>query len=184
MGTTGLYRDKGMTNREFFEREFPQTLTVTGKILADFTKGGAWYAAVKGSAQDPEQVWAMVVKIDWVPGDRSCNFYYKEMDEEMGPCYYDAPAKILDLLTPTEHEYATAWRAACREQIAKNERCAALKPGDAVYFGEGWVEEIRQAVVVDAKKSLFRGTDGRTYRCTGWQASVIIPEPGTMEVAK
>ena len=45
-------------------------------------------------------------------------FCTKDMDETMGPYQTDCPASILDRLTPTDHEYALAWRQACRERIA------------------------------------------------------------------
>ena len=38
------------------------------------------------------------------------NFSYKDMDESMGPCYYDCPKGILDLLSPTDSEWANNWR--------------------------------------------------------------------------
>lgn len=51
------------------------------------------------------------------------NFSYKDMDETCGPCYYDCPKGILDLLTPIESEWANKWRKACyenHEQKKKN----------------------------------------------------------------
>jgi hypothetical protein len=38
----------------------------------------------------------------------------KVIEEEMGPFYYRAPARVLDALTPTDNETAQRWRAACR----------------------------------------------------------------------
>ena len=62
------------------------------------------------------------------------NFSYKEMDETVGPCYYDCPKGILDLLTPTDSEWANNWRAKCREQLEKNKNPNALNnlPEDSV----------------------------------------------------
>lgn len=54
------------------------------------------------------------------------NFSYKDMDESYGPCYYDCPKGILDLLTPTDNEYANNWRAKCREQLEKKKNPNAL----------------------------------------------------------
>ena len=54
------------------------------------------------------------------------NFSYKDMDESYGPCYYDCPKGILDLLTPTNNEYAINWRAKCREQLEKKRNPNAL----------------------------------------------------------
>ena len=47
------------------------------------------------------------------------NFYYKDMDETMLPGCYECPAGILKLLTPTDNEYALAWRAECQKNIDK-----------------------------------------------------------------
>lgn len=54
------------------------------------------------------------------------NFSYKEMDETVGPCYYDCPKGILDLLTPTNSEWANNWRAKCREQLEKKKNPNSL----------------------------------------------------------
>ena len=54
-----------------------------------------------------------------------CNFGYKDMDESCGPYQYDCPVSILNLLSPTEYEYAIEWRKACRENAAK--KAAARK---------------------------------------------------------
>lgn len=52
------------------------------------------------------------------------NFGYKEIDETMGPSYYDCPASILKLLSETESMFALEWRRRCREKInqKKNNR--------------------------------------------------------------
>ena len=47
------------------------------------------------------------------------NFSYKDMVETMGPYRYDCPKNILDLLTPTDNEYANEWRKLCRDNLAK-----------------------------------------------------------------
>jgi len=45
-------------------------------------------------------------------------FCYKDIDETMGPCDCKCPQSILKLLTPTENEYAIAWRKRCEEYHA------------------------------------------------------------------
>lgn len=47
---------------------------------------------------------------------------YKDMDETMGPHESEAPAQILDALSPTTSEYALAWRARCRDHAARPRR--------------------------------------------------------------
>lgn len=41
-------------------------------------------------------------------------FHMKVMAEEMGPLAADVPLEVLDLLTPTENDYANEWRESCR----------------------------------------------------------------------
>lgn len=43
---------------------------------------------------------------------------YKDMDETMGPNEAQAPAKLLDLLSPTASEWAQKWRQRCRDNAA------------------------------------------------------------------
>lgn len=47
------------------------------------------------------------------------NFAYKNMDESCGPCECECPKGILDLLTPTENEFANGWRKRCYENLRK-----------------------------------------------------------------
>lgn len=113
MGTITTHRAKGITNDEWFQRE---VLGEGCTILASSTIKGVYYAAVRND--DTGWVWALVIKTHRAPRSYH-NFGWKSMDETMGPCYYDAPAKVLDLLSPTESEYANEWRARCRELAAK-----------------------------------------------------------------
>jgi len=51
------------------------------------------------------------------------------MSEAMGPCDCDCLDAILDLLTPTDHQYAEEWRARCRNNAAERRaRCAKPTP--------------------------------------------------------
>ena len=84
------------------------------------------------------------------------NFSYKDMDETMGPYKYDCPKGILNLLTPTDNEYANNWRAKCREQLEKKKNPNALSklpvgsiiqitmPFDTTYFREGDIVKLRK----------------------------------------
>lgn len=47
------------------------------------------------------------------------DFSYKDMTENYGPYEANCPKGILDLLSPTENEFALQWRAKCRENLAK-----------------------------------------------------------------
>lgn len=77
------------------------------------------------------------------------NFSYKDLDESMGPCQCDCPKGILDLLSPTDNEYANNWRKACYENLARKKNANGLNklpvgtiikvimPFNTRYFSEG-----------------------------------------------
>lgn len=46
-------------------------------------------------------------------------FGYKLISETCGPCYYDCPKSILDVLSPTDSAYAQEWRRKCYDNSAK-----------------------------------------------------------------
>lgn len=175
MGTIGTERPKGVTNRKFFEDELMSSDYV---VLKDHSAGGYWYAAIQDRRTG--EVFAAVVKYYWVNSRyEPCNFFYKSMDETMGPFAWDAPDALLDLLSPTGNEYALEWRSKCRENnAAKNQRRKTLKrvdlqPGDRVSIP--YYPVLEEATVVDAKKSRFRGSDGVVYRVPGWRDKIVLP---------
>lgn len=133
---------------------------VIGKyeVLKSSLVGSTYYAAVKktifATETEPEKtdVFAAVC-ITSTDSKDYYNFAYKDVDESMGPCKYDCPKGILDLLTPTENEYALEWRKQCYEQLAKKKNPNALNklpvgteikvvmPFDTNYFKAG--QEVR-----------------------------------------
>jgi hypothetical protein len=85
-----------MTDRAFFEQEFPGMLARYGEILDCATVASVFYAAVR--QKDSGNVWAMIAL---TRRDGSYyNFSYKEMADTMGPAEDGCPVKIIDLLTP------------------------------------------------------------------------------------
>lgn len=110
------------------------------KVLKSSMVGSVYYAAVqslkRGVKIDDEYVyedipenerktWAAVFLTQTDMKDYY-NFYYKDMDETVLPGCYDCPKGILDLLSPTDHEYALQWRAKCREQLERKKKGNAL----------------------------------------------------------
>ena len=73
------------------------------------------------------------------------NFSYKDMDESMGPGYYDCPESILKLLSPTENKYALEWREKCHLQNEKQKLLKECPVGTSVTFlrGDGLVTAIK-----------------------------------------
>ena len=54
------------------------------------------------------------------------NFSYNPMDESMGPCERNCPKGILDLLSPTESQWANEWRQECYANLNKKKDPNAL----------------------------------------------------------
>jgi hypothetical protein len=114
--------------------------TVTSKVLrSSLVRMRVYYAAVEHTFPDGKiDVWAAVCLVKYNPRARDgLIFGYKDQDETMGPCETECPAEILDLLTPTESEWANEWRGRCREfnsLNAANAKKPKLKPGQVVEF--------------------------------------------------
>ncbi len=102
------------------------------EVLGCWHIGAAVYAAVRLAKADTLSeagaVVALVVALRHEPGGFCC---FKWMHEAEGPHYHDAPAALLNLLTPTDAYYAPAWRARCREHIA--DRAAGRPPRRSVF---------------------------------------------------
>ena len=94
-------------------------------VLKSTMVGSTYYAAVKFTKDEYSSVGAVICLTSTDIND-GFNFSYKDMDETMGPYKYDCPKGILDLLTPTDSEYANSWRAKCREQLEKKKNPNSL----------------------------------------------------------
>lgn len=75
----------------------------------------------KDIPDEERKTWAAVF-LTSVDKNDYCNFAYKDMDETVGPCYYDCPESILKLLSETDSEYALHWREECRKCAADKAR--------------------------------------------------------------
>ena len=97
------------------------------EVLKSSMVGSTYYAAVKSfnKTNKFEHICAVICLTSTDMKDYF-NFSYKDMDETMGPRENNCPKCILDLLTPTDNEYANNWRKACRENLAKKNNPDAL----------------------------------------------------------
>lgn len=97
------------------------------EVLKSSMVGSTYYAAVKSfnKTNGYECVTAAICLTSTNNKDYY-NFAYKGMDESCGPYRYDCPKGILDLLTPTENEFAKEWRKACYENLAKKKNPNSL----------------------------------------------------------
>ena len=112
------YKNGKVDRKAFLDKTF--TWSRDGhsfEVLKSAMVGTTYYAAVK---HEDGTIFGLVALTQ---GRRSrydgCGLYYKVMDETEGPYSYDCPLSILDMLSPTEHEWAVKWRNGCRERAAQ-----------------------------------------------------------------
>lgn len=131
-------------------------------VLKSAMVGSTYYAAVKemvkyvGRDENNEPIYEPhegkifgVVFLTSTDMKDYFNFSYKDMDETCGPYESDCPKGILDLLSPTENEFALQWRTRCYENLAKKKNKDSLNklpvgsvikvtmPFDTRFFYEG-----------------------------------------------
>ena len=92
------------------------------------------------------------------------------MSEDMGPYRYDCPARILDLVTPTDSDTANRWRASCREALARRAKCRQLRAGMTIRlhhpmkFTDGAEIDTFKVVARLLKPGLAFDHGGRLYK--------------------
>lgn len=127
MGTTCVSA-YGSSAREIIERNFVNAMVpgdVSGFKFEYLTqKGNIFYGVMRREDRHTGEFkhFGIVIKTSMHREPSGAQeFCYKDMTEDMGPCYYDAPRKMLDMLdklaaNPAGH--AAEWRAKCRSNCA------------------------------------------------------------------
>lgn len=154
------------------------------KVMKSTMKGSVYYGAIKalmryaGKGEDGKSVYEplpeeeqevfAVVFLTSVDSKDYYNFSYKDMGETMGPCYYDCPKSILDLLSPTDSEYALKWREKCRERIAKEKEGGSLSKlpvGTIIRFklGEKTLELMKHPAAYQFKRPFWYDAEIHCY---------------------
>lgn len=126
MGWTSLpakyYKDNGQVDRK---AECDALYTWNNgpgdkcEVLKSSMVGSTWYGACKRTVPGREPYVFAGICLTSVNNKDCYNFGYKDMDETVGPYESKCPKTILDLLTPTEYEYAKEWRARCYKEIER-----------------------------------------------------------------
>lgn len=146
-------------------------VTATRRVLKSAMVGSVYYGAVlKQVPGEADRVFAAIYltcgKSRW---DGSI-WGYKGMDESMLPYYFDCPASILSLLTPTDGERANEWRECCRKRLADKARMSKeakeRKTGKLKLFTPEGV------VVSERRGSWVLNSDNYQTECQGRYAGV------------
>lgn len=113
MGTTSEYVNFKKSSRAELKR-FLEDINnqendkVSNKVIYQSVRSNVAYQAVEiiTKLDNTRKVVACIIKF----GFKGNEIFYKTMDESMHPYYYEAPLKLITLLTPTENEHALEWR--------------------------------------------------------------------------
>lgn len=101
--------------------------------------GNVWYIAVRNKKEN--RIFALVVLTSY----RSNEYLTKAMTEDMNPYYFDAPLKLLKILSPTDDEYANKWRDSCMQKKLSNKTSLGEVPlSDTQYMEIEMENKIRR----------------------------------------
>lgn len=97
------------------------------RVLEHRTVGNHLWLAYECVPTDPAQKPIKIVILALLAQDQR-RWGYKDMDENMGPYYYDCPKAVIEAVGPTENEHALKWRAKVETFHTRNaERRAMLR---------------------------------------------------------
>ena len=146
MGWTSFNLYNGEKTVDVVKRELEQP-----KIAGVRAGWGFEYITVRGStvygvmwnepADTPDRKYFGIVVATSRKVKHGCTqFFYKDMDESMGPNYYDAPKIMLDLLDKLAPNpsgmFAMKWREACRERLASKKCGQKPVAGMRIHYGQ------------------------------------------------
>jgi hypothetical protein len=96
------------------------------------TDGGRYaavgFAAAEVVDRDRKRVEGVVLLLKHDHGRGRDQYQIKDLPESMGPTATCCPGRILNRLSPTDNEYALAWREQCREELELAASTACAKP--------------------------------------------------------
>lgn len=177
MGWTTTHRPYGKTNKEFFtdlfnydkpeEKRSGTVLRYWGTYTTAYMAYEIKYPNKETGAIEREVVALVVLIRNYPNAQDGYDLGYKEMDESCGPCERECPKTILEMLTPTTHEYAIGWRKDCWDRIKQRESKPKVRQGDWVKFNH--VMKFTNGAEADT----FQWRNGGTF-CTQYGDRVRI----------
>lgn len=142
---------------------------VTYEILKRSSRGNTHYLAVRIMPEDHVVAFVILTKTYTENGRRYHG--YKDMDETMLPYYFDAPASLIRLLTPTTNENANEWRRRCLDK-PKVVKLTKFRLPEPLSFGSFQAQEFEK-VDLPRKRSVYRTLDTTSAHLVRLQARHI-----------
>ena len=176
MGWTGCYREKGFSDKDFFQKEFGQNFYV----LDSARNGMTVFLKVYDREQNTTLAYVVLTRLGRNGGTFGAgsgnliNFYYKEMTENMGPDETRCPLRIIDGLSEPENNDASVWR---ERVLAFNNKPKAM-PGCTIKFKNPFcfksgLQADTFKMVKEQRKTFFviPGNEYSRYCLQGWQTA-------------
>lgn len=200
MGSVSVHRDvRGISTLDLFLDECGPGLRdrIVAHATARESDESILWLAIRDH-ENPDDVYAGCVlykrRTEPKYGHGLGEFWYKDMSEHVGPCYYDVPKKVWGALTPYtgDDAYRIGWRSAVAERRAALAARPKPKPGDVVQFPDTtWLLPEPTDRFLYVEKSLFRpivpetddhyGGIGGLIRLRGWsKCAYTIVDPETV----
>jgi hypothetical protein len=148
------------------------TTTRSWEVVDHSMRGNVFYGLVKRTKFDTNEVEYFAVV--YLTSRRNGEFGYKDMDESMGPYYYDCPNRILnklEVLSPNPSECAKKWRDTCRQK--QSTKSVKIENGQTITFKNElnfrvFKENTFKVVKVGAKVR-FIAMNGTRCQITKWK---------------
>lgn len=195
------YYKNGIVDRKaemdnYFKKEDSANGKYRYKTLKSAMVGSTYYAAIEkiNNETKEREVFALIC-LTSVDMSDYFNFSYKDMDETMGPNERKCPIGILNLLTPTDSQWANEWRNDCRKYHEKKNEFTRLDaygkkggkigftPKDNLTSGHKAGEEIilhwHETWYLYSNKTRGYWTDG-TYK----YSKTLLQNAGTIRIIK
>ena len=115
--------DVGQGAKAYLDRIYGASCLETEKVTvlaSTILFDEVYYAAIESIDQTTgkRQVYAAICPFHYNPLEADgITFSFNELTEDYDPLECDCPQYILDLLTPTESEYAANWRQRCAARL-------------------------------------------------------------------
>lgn len=111
---------KNISTKKFLEHDILSTIGANYELLAlgeGKNEHGQkpFYAAFKSNNNNSGAVFAVV----YLTKRRNGSIAVKSITEGAGPYYFDCPAKVFNLLTATDNEYALEWRSKVQSHLSQ-----------------------------------------------------------------
>jgi len=170
MGWMWTNRPKGVSDMEWFgSPEYEGHPKDSGYRLLATARDG--FTAVYGALEIPG---GDVVGVVWLTGyapNDYYNFGTKGMSEDMGPGETRCPERILDMLTPTDSEWAQQWRAACRAYHAARKARPSITKGAKIRVKE--LAQYGVLTVLDGKRGIVETERGYRLRVSWLRRATV-----------